>query len=232
MINCDHFEGRTRGGRKLAHADQTEHQIRLGLQLKPEELVSWIRAPSTSESLVEEAMVFLLLHHRATGDHALVETLAAALDQKMTARVMDCHTNLSGATASRELCEDVASLAWIILLEAPTGRGIWLQLCFGRFIHNLARDVLRRSRQFDAVSVHVDAGSDRAEEIVSQTPSLEDLVCARDMLSQLKPRQRQAFVLQHGFREPQRAIARMLGRSDRSVRTWLKQPQRQLNVEN
>lgn len=226
MVDCDHFEGRTRAGRKLAHTDNTEQQIRLGLLLEPEELVAWTRAPLLSESLLEEAMVFLLLHHRGTGNPFLVEALAAALDQRMRIRAIDCCGNTFGPHA-RELSDDVVSSAWIILLKSPDGRGVWLQICFHRFIKNLIRDVLRM-RLFDTALSDLD--SEAAPEVMDQSPSPEDLIYAEEVLSQLKPHQRHAFIMQRGFRESQRAIAKTLGRSDRSVRTWLKQAESKLNA--
>jgi hypothetical protein len=229
MSECDHFEGQTRVGSRFHHADEAEQQIRLGLKVEPEEFISWTKAPAQSGSLAPEAMVFFILHYRARGNALVVESLAAALDQKMKARVTDCYANLIGAQASRELSANVASLAWIIILDSPTGRGIWSQLCFRRFIHNLARDVLRGIRN-SAVSLDSDEGQAVALAVASQSPSPEDLVYLREVLSQLKPRQRRAFVLQHGFREPQHAIARTFGRSDRSVRSWLKQADRRLNA--
>lgn len=230
MSDCDHFEGQTRGGKQLTHPRQAEQQIQLGLRLPSRELLLWIRDPSLSGYVVEEAIVFLLLHHRDSGDTLLVEALAAALDQRMRARAMECCGKISGVHFSRELCEDVASLAWIILLESPAGRGVWLQICFRRFIQNLTRDVLRGMRFFDTRLSDLD--SEAVPEVIDQSASPEDLVYVQEVLSQLNPQQRQAFIMQRGFREPQRAIAKTLGRSDRSVRTWLKQAQRQLNVES
>lgn len=230
MSDCDHFEGRTRGGKKLAHTDQAEQQIQLALRQQPEELLLWIDAHSSSGSLVEEAMVFLLVHHRSAGDSLVVESLAAALDQRMRARAAECSGNFMGALSNQELCKEVASLAWIILLESPGGRGVWLQLCFRRFIHNLVRDVLRGIRPANVAVADLDSGA--ALEVVDHRASPEDLVYAREMLAQLKPHQRQAFIMQYGFREPQGVIAKTLGRSDRSVRTWLKQAERQLNAES
>lgn len=229
MIDCVHFEGRTRAGRKLVHADNTEQQIQLGLRLEPEELMAWTRAPLSSEALLEEAAVFLLLRHRATGSTLLVEALAAALDQRMRLRAIECSGNIVGPHA-RELCADVVSLAWIILLESPGGRGVWLQICFRRFIQNLTRDVLRGIRLGEAMLL--DSDSEAAPEVMDQSASPEDLIYVREVLSQLKPHQRQAFIMQRGFREPQCVIAKTLGRSDRSVRTWLKQAQRQLNARS
>lgn len=230
MSECNHFEGQTRDGRKLSHTDQTERQIQLSLRLQREELASWISAPSLTEALLDEAMVFLFLHHRATGDALLVELLAAALGQRMRVRAIEFYGNILGPHSSRELCEDVTSLAWIILLESPTGRGVWLQLCFRRFIHNLACDVLRGMKLYDAAPLELDSAS--APEVMDQSASPEDIVYAREALLQLRPRQRQAFIMQRGFREPQRVIADTLGCSDRSIRTWLKQAERQLNAEN
>ena len=46
----------------------------------------------------------------------------------------------------------------------------------------------------------------------------------------MKSHERHAFVLQYAFREPQRTIALSLGRSDRSVRTWLRQAERGLRA--
>jgi hypothetical protein len=216
MSDCDHFEGRTRRGKKLTHTEHAEQQIQLGLQLQPQELVSWI--DTSSGSLAEEAMVFLLMHHRSAGGSLIEEILAAAVDQRMRARAAECYGNFMGAFSSKELCKEVASLAWIILLESPAGRGVWLQLCFRRFIHNLARDVLRGIRPANMTLADLDSVA--GLEMMDHRASPEDLVYAREMLAQLKPHQRQAFIMQHGFREPQGAIAKALGRSDRSVRTW------------
>jgi DNA-directed RNA polymerase specialized sigma24 family protein len=228
MYNCEHFEGQIFNGRELAHSAKTEEQICFGLQLKPEELVSWVKANSPSGSLTEEALVFLILHYRASGSSLLVESLAANLDKRMRART-DSYAGLLGVPASRELCAEVVSLAWIHILKIPIGRGVWAQICCRRFLRNLLRDELRRSRQFDAISLDSDEGA-LAVKVVSHNSSPEDLVYAKEILSQLKPRQRQAFVLQHGFGEPQREIARAFGRSDRSVRTWLRQIERRLNA--
>jgi DNA-directed RNA polymerase specialized sigma24 family protein len=228
MSNCEHFEGQALNGRELAHSDQTEEQIGLGLQLNPQELVSWANGNSLSGSLTEEAMVFLILHHRATGNSFLVESLAAVLDKRLRART-DSYAGLLGVPANRELCADAVSSAWILILKVPIGRGIWAQICCRRFVHNLLRDELRRIRQFDAISLDSDEGV-LAGKVVSQNSWPEDLVYAQEILSQLKPRQRQAFVLQHGFGEPQDAIARAFRRSDRSVRTWLRHVERRLNA--
>jgi len=230
MSDCDHFEGRTRDGKKLAHPHYAEQQIQLALGLQPMAFVSWINTASASGALVEEAMVFLLLHHRAIGDSLVVESLAAALDHRMRARAVECYGNMLGGHSSRELCDDVVSRAWVILLESPTGRGVWLQICFRRFIHNLARDVSREMRLGEATSFELDSAD--ARETMDHSASPEDLVYAREMLAQLKPHQRQVFILQRGFRETQGAIGKTLGRSDRSVRTWLRQAERQLNAKS
>jgi len=195
MYNCEHFEGQILNGRELAHSDQTEEQICLGLQLKPEELVWWVKANSPSGSLTEEALVFLILHYRASGNSLLVESLAAMLDKRMRART-DSYAALLGVPNSRELCADVVSLAWILILKGPTDRGVWAQICCRRFLHNLLRDGLRGSRQFDAISLDSDEGA-LAVRVVSQSSSPEELVYAKEILSRLKPRQRQAFILQH-----------------------------------
>lgn len=230
MIECDHFEDQIRDGTKLHHADEPEKQIRVGLQMRPEEVISWARAPARIGSLTEEAMVFLILYYRAAGNTQMVELLAAALDQKIKAQVSNRYASLIGVAASRELCANVAPQAWIIMLESPTGRGVWSQLCFRRFIHNLARDILRGMQNSALVSLDSDEGRAVALAVKSRSASPEDLVYLREVLSQLKPRERRAFVLQHGFREPQRAIAGAYGRSDRSVRSWLKQAERQLHA--
>lgn len=229
MFECDHFEAQKREGRRLHHAHKPELQIRQALEMKPAELISWTRVPIESGSLAEEAMVFLIFHHRAEGNALLVEQLAAALDRKMKARISEPYVNLIGANASRELGADVASLAWIIMLESPLGRGIWSQLCFRRFIHNLARDVLRGMRHCAAVSLDSDGERAGGLEVESRSVSAEELAYAREMLLQLTPCQRQALVLQRGFREPQRAIAKTFGCSARSVRAWLKQAKCKLN---
>jgi DNA-directed RNA polymerase specialized sigma24 family protein len=228
MSNCEHFEGQTLNGRELAHSDHTEEQICLALQLNPQELVSWANANSPSGSLTEEALVFLILHFRASGNSSLVESLAAVLDKRIRART-GSYAGLLGVPAGRELCADVVSSAWILILKVPLGRGVWAQICCRRFLHNLFRDELRRSRQFDAVSIDSDEGV-FAVKVLSQNSSPEDLVYAQEILSQFKPRQRQAFVLQHGFGEPQDAIARAFRCSDRSVRTWLRHLERRLNA--
>jgi hypothetical protein len=116
MSNCEHFEGQALNGRELVHSDQTEEQIGLGLQLNPQELVSWANGNSSSGSLTEEAMVFLILHHRATGNSFLVESLAAVLDKRLRART-DSYAGLLGVPANRELCADAVSSAWILILK-------------------------------------------------------------------------------------------------------------------
>lgn len=228
MSNCEHFKGQSLNDRALVHSDQTEKQIALALQFNPDELVSWANANNPSGSLTEEALVFLILHYRAGGNSLLVESLAAVLDKRMRART-DSYAGRLGVPASRELCADVVSSAWLFILKVPSGRGVWAQICCRRFVHNLLRDELRKIRQFDAVSLDSDEGV-LAGKVVSQNSWLEDLVYAQEMLSQLEPRQRQAFVLRHGFGEPQEAIARAFRRSDRSVRTWLRHIERRLNV--
>ncbi len=231
MFECDHFAEEKLKGKRLYHADAPERQIRTALEMDTEELISWSRAPITSlGTLTEEALIFLILHFRAGGNALLVEQLAAGLDQKMKTRVSDYYARVLGAQASRELSANVASLAWIIMLEAPAGRGIWSQLCFRRFVHNLARDVLRAIRHAEAVSLDANDRFGFAPEIRSPSLSPEDAVYLREALSLLKPHERLAFVLQHGFREPQRTIALSLGRSDRSVRTWLRQAERRLHA--
>lgn len=229
MFECDHFEAQQREGKRLHHARKPELQIRQALEMKSAELISWTSVPCESGSLTEEATVFLIFHHRAEGNALLVEQLAAALDRKMKARVSEPYVNLLGANASRELGAEVASLAWIIMLESPLGRGIWSQLCFRRFIHNLARDVLRRMRHCAAVSLDSDEACAVGLEVESRSVSPEELAYAREMLLLLTPCQRQALVLQRGFREPQSAIAKTFGCSPRSVRAWVKQAKRKLN---
>jgi hypothetical protein len=230
LFECDHFEAQKREGRRLHHAAKPELQIRQALEMKPAELISWTRV-TQSGSLAEEAMVFLIFHHRAGGNAPLVEQLAATLDHKLKAKVSESYFNLIGADASRELSINVASLAWIIMLESPLGRGIWSQLCFRRFVHNLARDVLREMRHSAAVSLDSDGERGVGLEVEGRNVSPEELAYARELLLQLKPCQRQALVLQRGFREPQCAIAKMFGCSARSVRAWLQQAKRKLNSD-
>lgn len=231
MFECDHFDAERFKGRRLHHPDAPERQIRSALEMETHELISWTRFPITSlGTLTEEALIFLILHHRAGGNTVLVEQLAAALDQKMKTRVADYYARIMGAQGSRELSANVASLAWIIMLEAPAGRGIWSQLCFRRFMHNLARDVLRTVRHADAVSLDANDAFALASAMRGHSMSPEDAVYLREALSLLKSHERHAFVLQYAFREPQRTIALSLGRSDRSVRTWLRQAERRLHA--
>jgi len=231
MSECDHFGEEKLKGKRLHHADAPERQIRKALEMDTQEVVSWSRAPIASlGTLTEEALIFLILHYRACGNALVVEQLAAGLDQRMKTRVTDYYARVLGAQASRELSANVASLAWIIMLEAPAGRGVWSQLCFRRFLHNLARDVLRALRHAEAFSLDANDRFGFASEIRSQSVSPEDAVYLREALSLMKPHERVAFVLQHGFRESQRTIAQSFGRSDRSVRTWLRQAERRLQT--
>jgi hypothetical protein len=199
--------------------------------MKPEELMAWTMNPPISALPPrEETMVFLLAHHRSTSDNPLlVEELAAALDARIRSESTHRYLPLLGAHGTEEIVREVASLAWIVMLGSQKRR-VWAEICFHRFIRNLGRDVLRKLRAREVVSLDTDGTARTAAlDVASQGLSVEDMVYLREVLAQLKPRQRDAFLLHHS-RESQRAIGRIVGRSDRSVRTWLKQTERLLNV--
>jgi DNA-directed RNA polymerase specialized sigma24 family protein len=109
-------------------------------------------------------------------------------------------------------------------------RRIWAEICFHRFVLNLGRDVLRKLRQQETVSLDTDSSARTAAlAVAGQGASPEEMVYLREVLSEMKPRQREAFLLHH-VNEPQREIARAVGRSDRSIRTWLKQTEHRLQA--
>jgi RNA polymerase sigma factor (sigma-70 family) len=178
-----------------------------------------------------ETIVFLLLHYRRVNNAALVEELAAALELRMRAQILHRYLCRLGAQLTEELSTDVCSHAWTVLLESPHGRGVWMQICFDRFVRSLCRDALRKKNASHLVSYDSDAAiRNLALSIESPGPSIEDTVYLRELLSRLEPRQRQVFLMQHGLNEGQRTIALTVHRSERSVRTLLKEAEQQLQA--
>jgi RNA polymerase sigma factor (sigma-70 family) len=175
-------------------------------------------------------MVFLMVQHRSAGRHLLlVEELAGTLDTRIRFETTRRYLPVLGASRTEEIVGEVTSLAWIGMLESESRRA-WAEICFHRFILNLGRDALRKLRQQKTVSLDTDDTARTAVlAVAGQGASPEDMVYLREVLSEMKPRQREAFLMHH-VNEPQRAIAQAVGRSDRSVRTWLKQTEHRLQA--
>jgi DNA-directed RNA polymerase specialized sigma24 family protein len=232
MSNCKHLRRVTGNGRSLSHSPRTEGQILHALQMSDDELRDWILRATQRFSLMRaETFVFLLLHYRRVNSPVLVEELAAGLEVRMRAQIVQWYVNGLGHRRTEDLSSEVCSQAWTILLESPHGRGIWMQICFDRFIRSLCRDVLRKKGASDILSY--DSNSEirsLALSVSSAGPSAEEMVYLREVLSQLEPRQRQVFLMQRGLNERQRTIASAVHRSERSVRTLLKEAERQLQA--
>lgn len=230
MSDCKHLSLVTRNGRTLSHSPETERQILLALKMPEGKLRDWIRGPG--EGLMRaEAIVFLLLHYRRINNPVLVEELAVGLQTRMNTQIRSSYRSRLGRQVTTDLSSEVCSRAWTVLLESPHGRGIWMQICFDRFVRSLCRDVLRKKSASDMLSYDSNQETKKlALSIESRGPSVEDVVYLREVLSELGPRQRQAFLMRHGLNECQRTIARALHRSERSVRTLLKQAEQQLRT--
>jgi RNA polymerase sigma factor (sigma-70 family) len=200
--------------------------------MSEDELRDWIRRSAQRLSLIRpETFVFLLLHYRRINNPVLVEELAAGLEVRIRAQVVHWYLCRLGRQLTEDLSSEVCSQAWTVLLESPHGRGIWLQICFDRFIRSLCRDVLRKKDANSSLSYDSNAEvRNLALSIESPGPSIEDILYLREVLSQLEPRQRQVFLMQRGLNECQRTIASAVDRSERSVRTLLKQAERQLQA--
>lgn len=230
MSNCKHF--RRHNGRNLSHSPRTEGQILDALQMSNDELVDWIRRATQRLSLMRaEAIVFLLLHYRRVNSPALVEELAVGLAVRMRAQIVHCYLSGLGHQRTEDLSNEVSPHAWTILLESPHGRGIWMQICFDRFMHSLCRDVLRKKGASEILSY--DSNSEirnLALSVDSPGASVEDILYLREVLSQLEPRHRQVFLMQRALNECQRTIASTVNRSERSVRTLLKEAERRLQA--
>jgi len=146
MSNCKHLRRVTRDGRNLSHSPRTEGQILQALQMPDDELRDWIRRATQRFSLMRaEAIVFLLLHYRRVNSPVLVEELAAGLEVRMRAQIVQWYVTGLGHQRTADLRSEVCPQAWTILLESPHDRGIWMQICFDRFIRSLCRDGLLRS---------------------------------------------------------------------------------------
>lgn len=231
MSACTHFKRHARNGRRLHHAPETEQQICRGLAMDPDELVAWARnSPLTASPLREESMVFLMVQHRSASRHLLlVEELAGTLDARIRCETTRRYLPVLGASGTEEIVREVASLAWIVMLQSEKRR-IWAEICFHRFVLNLGRDVLRMLREQKTVSLDTDnTARTAALAVAGQGASPEEMIYLREVLSEMKPLQREAFLLHH-VNEPQRAIAKAVGRSDRSVRTWLKHTEHRLQA--
>jgi RNA polymerase sigma factor (sigma-70 family) len=232
MPNCKHLARVTRGRRKLSHSPGTERQIDQALRTSEDQLIDWIRRSAQLLSLMRpEVIVFLLLHFRRVNKPVVVEELAAGLDVRIRAQIVHCYLCRLGRQLTEDLSSEVCFLAWSILLESPHGRGVWMQICFERFIRSLCRDVLRQQRMTDVLSYDSNAEiRDLALSIESSGTCIEDIVYLREVLSKLKPRQRQVFLMQRGLNECQRTIASTVNLSERSIRTLLKQAERRLRA--
>lgn len=230
MSDCKHLVLAKRNGRTLSHSPGTERQILLALQMADYELREWIRA--LGKGLMRpEAIVFLLLHYRRVNNPILVEELAAGLEMRIRTQIRYWYRCQLGRQLLEDVSSDVCSQAWTVLLESPHGRGIWMQICFDRFIRSLCRDVLRKKSASEIPSYDSNLEIRRlALSVESRGPSVEDVVYLREALSQLGPRQRQAFLLRHGLNEHQRTIAVAVHRSERSVRTLLKQAEQRFQA--
>jgi RNA polymerase sigma factor (sigma-70 family) len=195
-------------------------------------LLDWIRnSVRRFCQMRSETIVFLLLHFRRSDNPQLVEELGASLEARMKTQILHGYLTSLGHQLTEDLISEVCSRAWTVLLESPHDRGIWMQLCFDRFILNLCRDVLRKQRTSDLLSYDSNAEiRNLAMSIESPGPSAEDMVYLREVLSQLKPRQCQVFLMQHGLNECQQSIALKINRSNRSVRSLLKQAELRLKA--
>jgi len=222
----------SRRGRKLSHSQATEREICQALGMPMKELSEWIRsAVRMFCQMRSETMVFLLLHFRRSDNPQLVEELGASLEARMKAQILHGYLTSLGHQLTEDLISEVCSMAWTILLESPHGRGIWMQLCFDRFIQNLCRDVLRKQRASGILSYDSNAEiRNLVLNIESPGPSAEDLVYLREVLSQLKPRECQVFLMQRGLNECQQSIGLTINRSNRSVRSLLKQAELKLKA--
>jgi hypothetical protein len=131
-----------------------------------------------------ETMVFLLLHFRRGGNQQLVEELSICLEARMKGQILRGYLSSLGRQLAEDLSSEVCSLAWTILLESPHERGIWMQLCFDRFILNLCHDVLRKQRASGLLSYDSNGEiRNLALSLESPGPSAEDMVYLREVLS-------------------------------------------------
>lgn len=230
-----------------------ERQIREALTLRPDQLRERVRIGDRESPgyLKEESLIYLIRHHRQTGELRLVNDISEALLRRC-ARLIDSRLNRLGGEAARDGYNDVVERLFAQVLDFESDRGDFLQVRFWVALERLAirafnEQLKQHKRVEDEVSLSSLAGHDRDEDDAAGrnvrphpdaeagTPTLggeaaverNDLI--QDALSRLEEPYRSAFLLRHhaGWpiedKDPSvRTISRHYGKDPRTVRNWLR----------
>ena len=118
-------------GKRYQRLPEVDKQIRTALELEVEDLIT--RATVSDESspdfLKEEALVYLIRHHRREKDHRAVDDLTEVLLRRF-ARWVESQLRTLGKEAAEDGYSDVVKRLFTQVLDLDSNRGDFLQVRF------------------------------------------------------------------------------------------------------
>ena len=228
---------------------EVEQQIAHALTWGPEALVTRARQrdEDASDFLAPEILVYFIRRAIQDGDTTTRDTLFKELLER-------CNPHFRGKFRGRirEDREDLQGEVMRMVIEdlfGEEGRADFMEVRFWKYLERKCIDACRmtsrQAKNTDSLDVGyssdgVSEGGTRLDYKVDPQLSPEELAMISEALEQLPSHLREAFLLRHYFglkigpddpneiKEDELSIAAQLGRSGRTIRTWLKEADERL----
>ncbi len=205
--------------RQLSHPESIEKQLILAGQMEEQEILLWASGEiEPLGPLAVESMIFLIRQYHFAGKKTdLINELITLANQKIQTLVTRKSRRIPPGLSIPEICDDVASVFWTQVFDHEAAP--WAEICFWKVVSNLFTDVVRL-RKVGLISIDSSTRTS-ARELADKGLSLEVRLALREALGTLKPNERRAFWLRHGWGLSVRMTGALLHRDRRSVRNLL-----------
>ena len=248
-----------RDGKRYQRLPEVDRQIRAALELEVEDLIARARVSdeSSPDFLKEEALVYLIRHHRRENNHHAVNDLTEVLLGRFASWVGSKLWKL-GEEAAEDGYADVVERLFIQILDLDSNRGDYLQVRFWRALKGLttrAFDVQLKQQKKMENNSSLDSlvgydGEDSDEVGYGWKVKLPDAATCRaaesqvtdnifiiQAMTQLEGPFRSAYLLRHYYGWPIESqdpavptISQRFGKTPRTIRNWLTKADEQLSI--
>ena len=226
------FQSSASESRQPSHPDPVKKQFAQAQRMGDTELLLWVTGQNEAlEPIRIETVICLLKRYASLPEKtAVVIALVTAVENKVRVAVERKRRRLPAWLPVREASNEVCSRLWtqVFKHKAP-----WAEVCVWKVVSHLLADVIRERKRQPFGSMDTDSGArSSALSLFAKEAPLEVTVYLRQRLMRLKPNQRRAVLLRHGYGHTLRQAGAILHKTPRSVANLVNAAKRKLQLDN